>query len=149
LLPASALGAAPERKELELRFNKRRLVVAVTAITCVGLTVGISGSGASSTREKGTKVSAQTAIDWNKIAVSTVLSTSLSPATFQIEGLIYMSYVQAAEYNAVTAIDGRYVPYDSALTAARGASPRAAVAAAAYTTLAYYFPTLASSLVST
>ena len=32
---------------------------------------------------------------------------------------------------------------------ARGASPRSAVAAAAYTTLAYYFPTLAPSLVST
>ena len=74
---------------------------------------------------------------------------SLSPTKFQVEGLIYMSYVQAAEYNAVTAISGRYTPYNSTLTAPAGASPRAAVAAAAYTTLAYYFPTLAPSLVST
>jgi vanadium-dependent haloperoxidase-like protein len=131
-----------------VRFNKLRLIVAVVAIAGAGLTV-IGGSGASTARQGGTKISAQTAIDWNKIAVSTVLSTSLSPTKFQIEGLIYMSYVQAAEYNAVAAISGRYAPYGSTLTAPKGASPRAAVAAAAYTTLAYYFPTLAPSLVST
>ena len=131
-----------------MRFNKLRLVVALVAIAFAGLTV-IGGSGASASRQNGTKTSAQTAIDWNKIAVSTVLSTSLSPTKFQIEGLIYMSYVQAAEYNAVTAINGRYEPYASTLPAPAGASPRAAVAAAAYTTLAYYFPTLAPSLVST
>jgi len=97
----------------------------------------------------GTTISPQTAIDWNQIAVSTVISPSLSPTKFQIEGFIYMAYVQAAEYNAVTAISGRYVPYDSSLLAPPGASPRAAVAVAAYTTLAYYFPTLAPSLTST
>ena len=59
-----------------------------------------------------------------------------------------MAYVQAAEYNAVMAISGRYAPYRSSLQAIPGASPRAAVAAAAYTTLSYYFPTLAPSLVS-
>jgi hypothetical protein len=132
-----------------MRFKRLRLVVTVVASACVVLTIGISGSGASDARQSGAKVSAQTAIDWNQIAVNTVLATSLSPTKFQIEGLIYMSYVQAAEYNAVTAISGRYVPYNSTLSAIHGASPRAAVAAAAYTTLAYYFPTLAPSLVST
>ena len=87
-----------------MRFNPGRILIAVFAIACAGLAVGISGSGASSARHNSVKVSAQTAIDWNKIAVSTVLSTSLSPTKFQLEGLIYMSYVQAAEYNAVTAI---------------------------------------------
>ena len=132
-----------------MRFHPGRILIALFAIACAGLAVGITGSGASSARQNGVKVSAQTAIDWNKIAVSTVLSPSLTPTKFQIEGLIYMAYVQAAEYNAVTAISGRYTPYDSTLTAVAGASPRAAVAAAAYTTLAYYFPTLAPSLVST
>jgi hypothetical protein len=131
-----------------MKVKKLRLVVALAAIACAGLTV-IGGSGASVARQSGTRISAQAAIDWNKIAVNTVLSSSLSPTKFQIEGLVYMSYVQAAEYNAVTAISGRYVPYDSTPAAIPGASPRAAVAAAAYTTLAYYFPTLAPSLVST
>jgi PAP2 superfamily len=146
--PGFAL-VAPAGEELSVRFNPGRILIAVFAIACAGLAVGISGSGASSARHNSVKVSAQTAIDWNKIAVSTVLSTSLSPTKFQLEGLVYMSYVQAAEYNAVTAISRRYTPYDSTLTAPADASPRAAVAAAAYTTLAYYFPTLAPSLVST
>ena len=131
-----------------MRFNPGRILIAVLAMACSGLIV-ISGSGASSARQTGAKLSAQSAIDWNKIAVSTVLSPTLSPTKFQIEGLIYMAYVQAAEYNAVTAISGRYTPFGSTVTAPAGASPRAAVAAAAYTTLAYYFPTLAPSLVAT
>jgi len=131
-----------------MNVNRLRLGIASLAIAVTGLAV-ISASDASSARQSSPKVSAQTAIDWNKIAVSTVLSSSLSPTKFQIEGFVYLSYVQAAEYNAVSAISGRYVPYDSTLAAPPGASPRAAVAAAAYTTLAYYFPTLAPSLVST
>jgi hypothetical protein len=90
-----------------VRFNAGRVLVTVFAIACAGLAVGITGSGATSTHQNGAKVSAQTAIDWNKIAVSTVLSPSLSPTKFQIEGLVYMAYVQAAEYDAVTAISGR------------------------------------------
>ena len=69
-----------------------------------------------------------------------------TPAKAQIEGMLYMSYVQAAVYDAVTAIKGRYKPYHSIGLTAPGASPRAAVASAAYTTLAYYFPAQAASL---
>jgi hypothetical protein len=127
-------------------FRLGGLLVAVLIIAGIA---GAASGLARPSRAAGASISNQTAIDWNKIAVSTVLSTSLSPTKFQIEGLIYMSYVQAAEYNAVMAISGRYTPYDSTLTAPTGASSRAAVAAAAYTTLAYYFPTLAPSLVST
>jgi vanadium-dependent haloperoxidase-like protein len=131
-----------------MKVNRLRLGIASVAIAGAGLGV-ISASDASSARQSSAKVSAQAAIDWNKIAVSTVLSSSLSPTKAQIEGFVYLSYVQAAEYNAVSAISGRYVPYDSTLAASPSASPRAAIAAAAYTTLAYYFPTLAPSLVST
>jgi vanadium-dependent haloperoxidase-like protein len=146
--PSRAL-CAPAGEKRQARFWPGRILVAVVAIACSGLAIGITGSGATSTRHNDAKIPAQTATDWNKIAVSTVLSTSLSPPKAPIESLIYMAYVQAAEYNAVTAISGRYMPYDSTLTAPAGASPRTAVAAAAYTTLAYYFPTLAPSLVST
>jgi hypothetical protein len=119
----------------------------VVAAAC--LTVGVVGPGASPARRGATAISPQTALDWNLIAVNTVRSATLSPAKAQIEGTIYMAYVQAAEYNAVATISGRYVPYRTQLFRIAGASPRAAVAAAAYTTLAYYFPTLASSLVAT
>ncbi|HEY1514545.1 MAG TPA: hypothetical protein VGF66_12415, partial [Gaiellaceae bacterium] len=71
-----------------MRFNPGRILIAVVAIACAGLAFGITGSGASSARQNSVKVSAQAAIDWNKVAVSSVLAASLSPAKFQIEGLI-------------------------------------------------------------
>lgn len=78
-------------------------------------------------------------LTWNGYAVNAVRSSS--PSKFQVEGLIYMSYVQAAVYDAVTKIEGRYVPYhDFAATVVPGASVQAAVAAAAQTTLDNYLP---------
>jgi hypothetical protein len=132
-----------------MKHSQFRLGGVLVAVLILAGVAGAAGGNARPSRAAGASISNQTAIDWNKIAVSTVLSTSLVPTKFQVEGLIYMAYVQAAEYNAVTAISGRYTAYDSTLKAPAGASPRAAVAAAAYTTLAYYFPTLAPSLVST
>jgi hypothetical protein len=84
-------------------------------------------------------VPADAVLTWNTNAVNAVRSSS--PSKFQVEGLIYMSYVQAAVYDAVAKIAGRYVPYhDFAATVVPGASLQAAVAAAAQTTLDYYLP---------
>jgi vanadium-dependent haloperoxidase-like protein len=132
-----------------MKHSQLRLGAVLVALMILAGVAGVARGIARPSRAAGASISNQTAVDWNKIAVSTVLSPSLSPTKFQIEGLIYMAYVQAAEYDAVTAISGRYTPYESTLTAPAGASPRAAVAAAAYTTLVYYFPTLAPSLTST
>jgi hypothetical protein len=89
-------------------------------------------------------------LDWNEIAVTTVRSDS--PPRFQAEGMIYMSYVQAAVYDAVTKIEGGYLPYHDfriSPTITANASPEAAVAAAAYTALVYYFPAQADALTTT
>jgi hypothetical protein len=118
-------------------------VFALPLAAAAVLATGVTASSGAHSQIRGTELSAQTALDWNQIAVNTVRSATLNPAKFQIEGLIYMAYVQAAEYNAVTAISGRYAPYRSSIAKTADASPRAALAAAAYTTLAYYFPTLA------
>jgi hypothetical protein len=131
-----------------MRLAHLRLLFATAVIGIAALAILVSGPGASNAHRSGSRLSPQTALDWNLIAVNTVRSATLTPAKFQMEGTLYMAYVQAAEYNAVTAISGRYAPYRSSLQAIPGASPRAAVAAAAYTTLSYYFPTLAPSLVS-
>jgi hypothetical protein len=76
---------------------------------------------------------------WNAIAVQRVrVATS-----FQVQGLAYVGYTQAAVYDAVTKIDGRYVPYDDFVVPpgvnVTQASPAAAVAAAAYTVLTSSF----------
>ena len=76
---------------------------------------------------------------WNAVAVQ---ATHLA-APYNVQGLIYTGYVQAAVYDAVTKIDGRYVPYHEfpspADVAVAGASPDAATAAAAYTMLTSSF----------
>jgi hypothetical protein len=89
---------------------------------------------------------------WNAIAVQTVRAA----APYQVQGLIYVGYIQAAVYDAVTKIDGRYLPYHQFL-APDGvdvvrASPAAATAAAAYTMLTssfLAFPAAALAGVST
>jgi hypothetical protein len=129
------------------RLAHIRILFATVLLGVAALSLA-DGSGASSTRQSQAKLSPQTALDWNVIAVNTVRSATLTPAKAQMEGTLYMGYVQAAEYNAVMAISGRYAPYRSSLQTIPGASPRAAIAAAAYTTLSYYFPSLAPSLVS-
>jgi hypothetical protein len=84
-------------------------------------------------------VPADAVLTWNTNAVNAVRASL--PAKFQTEGLIYMSYVQAAVYDAVTKIAGRYDPYhDFTMTVVPGASLQAAVAAATQTTLDYYLP---------
>jgi hypothetical protein len=85
----------------------------------------------------------QVALDWNLNAVNAVRAAATtidgpSRPVFQVEGLIYLSYVQAAVYDAVTKIAGRYVPYHDFSTNAAAASPQAAIIAAAYNTLLAY-----------
>jgi hypothetical protein len=78
-------------------------------------------------------------LTWNTNAVNAVRASA--PAKFQVEGLIYMSYVQAAVYDAVTKIAGRYQPYhDFTFAVVPGSSLPAAIAAAARTTLDFYLP---------
>ena len=79
---------------------------------------------------------------WDKIAEDTVVGSGAQ----QIEGLVYMSYTQAAVYDAVVAIKGGYAPYGPPITAPAGASADAAVAQAAYETLVNYFPASSAAL---
>jgi hypothetical protein len=88
---------------------------------------------------------ATVALDWNANAVAAVrAATVVDPpgtaprAIYQTEGLLYMSYVQAAVYDAATKIGHRYTPYHPFSAGAGNASIEAAVIAAAYNTLVYY-----------
>src|ERR1700712_6085123 len=105
----------------------------------VGAAAAISLSGASAKAGKPAVVPPDAAMVWNANAVNAVRASS--PTKFQVDGIIYMSYVQAAVYDAVTKIAGRYEPYHAfTATVAPNASVQAAVAAAARTTLDYYLP---------
>lgn len=91
--------------------------------------------------------SAQVALDWNLNAVNAVRAartTNELPAgvadrgLYQTEGLVYMSYVQAAVYDAVMKISHRYELYHHFKAAAGHASLQAAVISASYNTVVHY-----------
>ena len=75
--------------------------------------------------------------DWNALAVTTLASdtTKLAPET-----VLYLGFVQAAVFDAVVGIDGRYQPYLFHQRAPKGSSTRAAAVAAAHEVLVTYSP---------
>jgi hypothetical protein len=91
-------------------------------------------------------------IAWNGIAtravVDPIVAGQFGAGMPPAHSMILVSYVQAAVYNAVVAIEGGYEPYHSTLAHQPGASVDAAVAAAAHDVLGYYLP-LQQSLLDT
>src|SRR5215472_16596119 len=75
--------------------------------------------------------------EWNEIAVTTLVGDL---TTQPVEDILYMGFVQAAVYNAVVGVEGRYEPYRFHAHAPRGASAQAAAVAAAHKVLVTYVP---------
>lgn len=96
----------------------------------------------------------QVALDWNINAVNAVRAERTSDGVtgggtrllYQTEGLLYMSYVQAAVYDATMKISHRYLLYHHFVAPAGNASVEAAVIAAAHDTLVAYFPDQSATL---
>ena len=118
-----------------LTFRMRLLLVLV-GIFAVAATVSLS---ASANHPKPVVVPPDAVVTWNTKTVNAVRASV--PTKVQTDGMVYMSYVQAAVYDAVTKLMGRYAPYhDFTVAVVPGASVQAAVAAAARTTLDFYLP---------
>jgi hypothetical protein len=84
--------------------------------------------------------SADAVTDWHKIAENTLCSGAATPPRAGPVGLLDMAMVQAAVYDAVQAIGGKYKPYHVQIPGASG-SPEAAAAKAAHDVLvAFYAP---------
>ena len=113
----------------------RRALPIVLGITVVATAVAVASMAAVPARSHSQPGPPPDAVlTWNTYAVNAVRAST--PTKFQTDGMVYMAYVQAAVYDAVTKIDGKYEPYhDFAFTPAPGASVQAAVAAAARTVL--------------
>jgi len=82
-------------------------------------------------------------IDWNAIAIQTI--NAAVPPHLGPVGFLDIATVQAAVYDAVEAIDGRYKPYHFVMPGACG-STAAAAAKAAHDVLVNRFPEQTSSL---
>ncbi|HEX7311568.1 MAG TPA: hypothetical protein VF232_10330, partial [Gaiellaceae bacterium] len=122
---------------MKKRTTQLKASLVLTGILVVAVTVTLSS--ASATTHKKATVPPDAVLTWNAYTVSAVRASV--PTKVQTDGMVYMSYVQAAVYDAVTKIMGRYEPYhDFAFAVAPGASVQAAIAAAARTTLNNYLP---------
>src|SRR4026209_974905 len=71
---------------------------------------------------------ADVVLDWNAIAVSTLVSQGRSP----FAQALFMAITQLAVFEAVNAITGDYEPYLGTVVAPAGASADAAAVAAAH-----------------
>jgi hypothetical protein len=86
---------------------------------------------------------ADAVLDWNAIAADTI-STASPPRPGPV-GFLDMAVVQAAVYDAVQAIGGKFKPYHVQIPGASG-SPDAAVAKAAHDVLVNIFPAQGAAL---
>jgi hypothetical protein len=80
---------------------------------------------------------------WDSIGVQAFSTAGLSPA----EGHTIFAYVAIAVYDAVMAVEGGYEPFAVDLDGPDGASPEAAVAAAAHRILVHHLPAQAASII--
>jgi hypothetical protein len=117
------------------------MIAGAVALAALILAVGASA------KPPGSDAASTVALQWNANAVAAVRAATTtnqlppnatSRSLYQTEGLLYMSYVQAAVYDAATKIGHRYVPYHHFSVGGGNASIEAAVIAAAYNTLVDY-----------
>ena len=120
-------------------------VLAVLAIVIVlGATATTPGSGFLQFKARNeASTSPDAVVYWNVVAVQTAIGVAQQN---QPQSSMYLARVQAAVYNAVVAIEGRYEPYKSELTPRPDASVDAAVASAAHDVLVHDFPAQQAAL---
>src|SRR6476646_3105640 len=112
-------------------MRRTRIIEFVVGLVLLSVLVGAAAGWAKDSKPVGPPPDA--VLSWNTFAVNA--GRAATPTKVQTDGMVYMSYVQAAVYDAVTKLEGRYKPYhDFAYAVVPGSSPQAAVAAAAKTT---------------
>jgi hypothetical protein len=133
---ANVTAAAPTRTR---RGRGLRQLVAGTAFVLLASLVGAPQATAAPVA-----LGDPTVIpSWNALAVQTFLGdTTKAPQ----EAFLYRGFVEAAVYNAVVGIDGRYRPYRFHASSPRGASDQAAAVAAAHRVIVEYSPYATTSL---
>jgi len=81
--------------------------------------------------------------NWNAIAVTTLLGDTSKQV---VEDFLYVGFVQAAVYDSVVGVEGRYAPYRFRAHARHGTSSQAAAVAAAHEVLVTYVPSARATL---
>jgi hypothetical protein len=114
----------------------RRRGVGAAVLTAALLATSLSGT-ATATPSTQAATGHEVITFWNSVAVSVIVTDA---GKANAEAFLWYAFEQAAVYNAVVGITGRYEPYKWNPDAPENASPRAAAATAAYRVLLTYFP---------
>src|SRR5215470_2862693 len=137
---SSADGALPPGRASRRFLLRHRTSGALAAAV---FAIGIVAPGTSMASRTPVADDPGVVSEWNEIAVTTLVG---DPTTQPVEDILYMGFVQAAVYNAVVGIEGRYEPYRFHDHAPRGASAQAAAVAAAHKVLVTYAPSAQAAL---
>ena len=81
-------------------ITKTRAILALAGVLAATTAVLLASASARAHSNAPPAISPNAILTWNTNAVNAVRASS--PSKFQVEGLIYMSYVQAAVYDAVS-----------------------------------------------
>jgi hypothetical protein len=128
-------GGVRQHRQRLLRSSALALFAALALAT--GGTAATSGAHAQPASAPDTYVAS-----WDGVGNQAFTAAALTPA----EGAVIFAYVGIAEYDSVMAIEGGYRPFAVDVDAPDGASPEAAVAAAAHAILVHYLPAQAATI---
>jgi len=131
---SSADGALPPGRASRRFLLRHRTSGALAAAV---FAIGIVAPGTSMASSTPVADDPGVVSEWNEIAVTTLVGDL---TTQPVEDILYMGFVQAAVYNSVVGVEGRYEPYRFRAHAPRGASAQAAAVAAAHKVLVTYVP---------
>ena len=123
------------------RGTKRRARILASALLVAAVLVP-AGAAPSSAKGQPTGPPDTFVTAWDLVGTQAFTAAGLTPA----EGHVIFAYVAIAVYDSVMAIEGGYRPFTIEVDAPAGASPEAAVAAAAHRILANYLPAQAGIL---
>jgi hypothetical protein len=122
--------------------STRRRLAAFVGATVLVTTLAAGTATAATPAATATADDPTVISDWNEIAVTTLAGDP----TKGVDSFLYMAFVQAAVYDAVVGVKGRYEPYSFHARARRGTSAQAAAVAAAYKVLVTYVPSAQAAL---
>jgi len=138
------MRAFSQGSSTSFRHRKANLPQWLAAFTAAVLLVTLATGTATAATGAPTATDDPTVVlDWNEIAVTTLAGDTTKQG---VETFLYMGFVQAAVYDAVVGVDGRYEPYRFHARAPHKTSVQAAAVAAAYKVLVTYSPSAQATL---
>lgn len=122
----------------------KRSFAVLAAATTIGVTFSFGGVGVSAHMSGHDHAAPDTYVmSWDDTASKAWTAAAQSPS----EGVVLFAYVGIAEYDAVMAVTGDHRPFAITDNAPAGASPEAAVAAAAHRMLVHFLPNQQATIV--